>query len=147
MSASDTAWAEHTDAYQIGRAARDAEVADLADRADRYRTALQRFANAHLLSAEDELDLDAVVEEAGKALGERAVNACPVRGVACADHGFVHGEEAEELRAGIERLASEHRGGAGKRVTALCDDLLDLLDEVDARDSLAFREGKVGGAP
>ena len=29
MSAADTAWAEHTDAYAIGRASRDAEVAEL----------------------------------------------------------------------------------------------------------------------
>lgn len=142
MTASDTAWAEHTDAYEIGRASRDAEVAELADRAERYRTALQRFANAHLLPVEEAIDLDAIVEEAGRALGERAANACPVRGVACADHGFVHGQEAEELRAGVERLAKEHRGGASKRVTVLCDDLLDLLDEVDARDSLAFLETK-----
>ncbi len=32
------------------------------------------------------------------------MSGCPVRGRACIEHGFIHGGEAEELRAGIEKL-------------------------------------------
>ncbi|MBI4020713.1 MAG: hypothetical protein HY369_00555 [Candidatus Aenigmarchaeota archaeon] len=52
----------------------------------------------------------------------------------CHEHNFTHGAEAEELRQGIERLISN----AGIRVTTSA--LQRLLDRVDARDSLAFRE-------
>lgn len=58
-----------------------------------------------------------------------------VIGLPCKRHkGAVHGREAEELRRGIEKI-----------LTADLDDyafaLRELLDEVDARDSLAFLEG------
>jgi hypothetical protein len=54
----------------------------------------------------------------------------------CATHGgAVHGGEAEELRAGIEGLlrSEDHAG-------TLRLELQKLLDRVDARDSLAYRE-------
>lgn len=60
---------------------------------------------------------------------------CSVKGKPCLEHGFIHGGEAEELRAGIEAILRKW-----------CDDedaydaLSKLLDDVDARDSLAFRE-------
>lgn len=46
----------------------------------------------------------------------------------CKKHGFVHGAEAEELR---QRLECEYGHHKGVRV---------ILDEIDARDSLAFLE-------
>lgn len=54
-------------------------------------------------------------------------------GVLCKTHGFVHGKEAEELRNSIEALASNPKG-------CTQNELLQLLDKVDARDSLAFLE-------
>lgn len=65
-----------------------------------------------------------------------------VVGAACDRHGgAVHGHEAEELRAGIEQIRRDHPAE---------DDDLDahiiraalrrLLDDIDARDSLAFLE-------
>jgi hypothetical protein len=59
---------------------------------------------------------------------------CAVYKDGCEEHGFVHGAEAEELRAGIERLVAKY-----KRSIPLLR-LVDLLDSVDARDSLAYRE-------
>jgi hypothetical protein len=57
-----------------------------------------------------------------------------VVGVPCKRHfGATHGREAEELRKGIEKILASD-----------LDDfphaLRELLDEVDARDSLTFRE-------
>jgi hypothetical protein len=74
----------------------------------------------------------------------QVVAACVV-GLPCDRHGgAVHGQEAEELRAGIEqillntadvRLEDEESVLAGIRKA-----LIFLLDRVDARDSLSFRE-------
>lgn len=71
-----------------------------------------------------------------------------VVGLACEKHyGAIHGREAEELRAGVEQILRDTSG-----VSNLYDDealhvlretrrkLVALLDRVDARDSLAFRE-------
>jgi len=59
-----------------------------------------------------------------------------VVGIACERHGgAVHGREAEELRAGVERII-----GQDFDVESLRDDLRQMLDDVDARDSLVFRE-------
>ena len=66
-----------------------------------------------------------------------------VIGMACERHTeAVHGKEAEELRVGIERIVRD--------MDAVDEDdepfretrakLTALLDDVDARDSLAFRE-------
>lgn len=49
-----------------------------------------------------------------------------VIGVYCQRHGFIHGQEAEELRERLEELGDK----AVNRV----------LDEVDSRDSLAYLE-------
>lgn len=72
--------------------------------------------------------------EAGKA--ERTP--CPVANVPCAVHGYIHGKEAEELRTSIEQLLAENEDRVSRH------DLWDLLDNVDARDSLAFVEAKDG---
>lgn len=60
-----------------------------------------------------------------------------------------HEREAEELRRGVETLISE-KGELVRELVAFdadelavkASDLLDLLDRVDARDSLAFLEKK-----
>lgn len=69
---------------------------------------------------------------------------CPVYKEPCHEHGFQHGAEAEELRAGIEEVV-KYMG----RDDIDTDDLLGvkgrlqrLLDRVDARDSLAYLEAK-----
>jgi hypothetical protein len=70
---------------------------------------------------------------------------------ACPVHGFAkHGKEAEELRAGIEKIINEHCGALDgsdpsryeEATEDMCDDLQALLDRVDARDSLAYLERK-----
>ena len=71
--------------------------------------------------------------------------ACCVVGVRCDQHyGAVHGQEAEELRAGIEQIlrnTSDVEDAAAPDVlSALRKSLIFLLDRVDARDSLAFCE-------
>lgn len=59
-----------------------------------------------------------------------------VVGRSCAKHGgVVHGQEAEELRAGIEQILSDSWD-----VREVRKSLLFLLDRIDARDSLTFRE-------
>lgn len=51
------------------------------------------------------------------------------------DHRKADGREAEELRSGIESLIEGSRDGKVPTV-----DLQTMLDQVDARDSLAFIE-------
>lgn len=63
---------------------------------------------------------------------------CPVYSRPCPEHDHVHGAEAEELRTAIESLIEEVR--AGVRVSAA--QLQALLDNIDARDSLAYIEAK-----
>ena len=54
----------------------------------------------------------------------------------CSVHGgAIHGGEAEELRAGIEAILS-----SDVPIDEWRHELQRLLDRVDARDSLAFRE-------
>lgn len=61
---------------------------------------------------------------------------CPRYGYYCTDHEFVHGAEAEELRSGVEEILSGLDSGKMPRWAVR---LQALLDEVNARDSLAFR--------
>ncbi len=70
--------------------------------------------------------------------------ACVV-GLPCGRHGgAVHGQEAEELRAGVEQIlrdTADARDDEASFVLAeLRRSLVFLLDRVDARDSLSFRE-------
>lgn len=66
---------------------------------------------------------------------------CPVYAGYCSEHGFTHGAEAEELREGIERLIADAASNPDDGVRRVSTrDLQRLLDEVDARDSLAFSE-------
>ncbi len=54
---------------------------------------------------------------------------CTLYAAHCPKHGFVHGREAHELRTELEALI---------RLSAVSD----ILDRVDARDSLAYEESK-----
>lgn len=56
-----------------------------------------------------------------------------VFGEYCSLHDFVHGAEAEELRERFEKLLAQGGGVEDYDVQA-------ILDEVDARDSLAYLE-------
>ena len=73
---------------------------------------------------------------------------CPVYAGYCAEHGFTHGAEAEELREGVERILEKMPANseldtledAQHELSSMRRALHDLLDAVDARDSLAFSE-------
>ena len=74
----------------------------------------------------------------------KVANFCVV-GVRCDQHcGAVHGQEAEEMRAGIEQILKSTSDvdddEAPDVLRALRKSLIFLLDRIDARDSLAFRE-------
>jgi len=71
-------------------------------------------------------------------------DACVI-GAPCDRHcGAVHGQEAEELRAGVEQILTNTSDvdddDAPDVLRALRKSLSFLLDRIDARDSLAFRE-------
>lgn len=54
----------------------------------------------------------------------------------CREHGHVHGSEAEELRAKLAKLRADDDGNVpGYQIEH-------LLDDVDARDSLAYLENR-----
>lgn len=63
-------------------------------------------------------------------------NECPMH-VSCVAHGFFHGAEAIELREGIEKII-ENQSSRGESYAY--DRLRNLLEQVDARDSLAYAE-------
>jgi hypothetical protein len=88
---------------------------------------------------------EALAQDFAKALVQLA-DTCAV-GLPCATHeGVRHGQEAEELRAGIEQILSNTTSVRGDEAAvvlkALRKSLIFLLDNVDARDSLAFRENQ-----
>jgi hypothetical protein len=58
-----------------------------------------------------------------------------VFGEFCSYHGFVHGAEAEELREKLEKFVGASTNGGRRQVQR-------ILDEVDARDSLAYVEAR-----
>jgi hypothetical protein len=70
-------------------------------------------------------------------------DACVV-GLPCDKHGAVHGQEAEELRAGVEQILKNTSDVVVDAVPdvlhALRKSLIFLLDRIDARDSLGFRD-------
>lgn len=61
---------------------------------------------------------------------------CAISAKPCARHGYAHGQEAEELRAGVEKIL-----GNSNKVAPVAE-LQRLLDKTDARDSLAYLEAK-----
>lgn len=79
-------------------------------------------------------------KEIDEAVAEvRRESTCPIIAGLCAEHGHVHGREAEELRRGIEQLIESN---AGVHLSNWPEELQDLLDRVDARDSLALFEAQ-----
>lgn len=60
-----------------------------------------------------------------------------VIGEPCPEHGFIHGGEAEELRERFERLELSL---SMKGKTSRAREIREILDSVDARDSLAWVE-------
>lgn len=58
-----------------------------------------------------------------------------VFGQRCRKHGFIHGAEAEELRQRFEHLANDPHGDEAIRAR-----ISQILDDVDARDSVAWGE-------
>jgi hypothetical protein len=83
-------------------------------------------------------DVFAATYDADDAPRSEGARAKCVIGEYCRRHQFVHGAEAEELRKRIEGLIGR---GSVNRSNALQD----VLDEVDARDSLAFLEAREKG--
>lgn len=73
----------------------------------------------------------------------QVADACVI-GLPCEKHGgAVHGQEAEELRAGVEKILQDTSGVRDGEPSDLEDfrrSLIRLLDRVDARDSLSFLE-------
>lgn len=67
-------------------------------------------------------------------MGKRSYRStCPVYRTVCTEHGWVHGAEAEELRKAIEVFIA-------KRIKPSPNRLQRMLDDIDARDSLAHVE-------
>ena len=99
-------------------------------------------------SASEPLPIDRLARSFAEAIIKMAD--CCVVGVRCDRHyGEVHGQEAEELRAGVEQIlhntADVRDDEAAFVLAEQRKALIFLLDRIDARDSLAFREatGKV----
>lgn len=88
-------------------------------------------------------DSNVLACEFARALAQIA-DRCVV-GMSCEKHqGVVHGQEAEELRAGIEQIidntAAVHAHEAASVLRETRRSLIFLLDQIDAGDSLSFRE-------
>jgi hypothetical protein len=87
--------------------------------------------------------IDCPARDFAKALGQIAA-ACVV-GLPCDRHaGEVHGQEAEELRAGIEQILRNtddvRPEDAASVLASVRKSLIFLLERVGERDSRAFRE-------
>lgn len=80
----------------------------------------------------------------------QVTDACVI-GLPCDRHGGeIHGQEAMELRAGIEKILGSTdplMGDAALILSIQLEALSRLLDHVDACDSLAFREAMNSGEP
>ncbi len=63
-----------------------------------------------------------------------------VIGKYCKEHQFVHGAEAEQLRASVEHFRDQLDNADFGDLDGIRGGLTALLDQVDARDSLAFVE-------
>lgn len=75
---------------------------------------------------------------------------CLVYEKSCADHGFIHGAEASELREGIEELIKQYSDCDRDGDCAGChliEELEALLEKVDARDSVARQEAQLPKGP
>jgi hypothetical protein len=130
---------------------------------DLSRTKLDKDSGAELVFEEDGLvlrlynqggydstdtDINALIElmmtiPETAAIVEQSVKvhskACPLLDHPCREHDFIHGKEAEELREGLKKLIDLARYDADELGVSIIS-LQDLLDSVDARDSLAWLE-------
>jgi hypothetical protein len=103
---------------------------------------IQQIAISHAWRYQNETGNYLPVRVLSTAIAEALSSSAPVErprecviGKYCHRHGFIHGGEAEELRSKVEKILGRVRGeGRLSRV------LRDMLDEVDARDSLALLE-------
>ena len=89
-------------------------------------------------------DPEVLVRDFAEAIVQFAAS-CVV-GLPCVKHGgAIHGQEAEELRAGVEQILKNTSDvddvAAPDVLRSLRKSLIFLLDRIDARDSLAFRVG------
>lgn len=73
----------------------------------------------------------------GRSPQSRRSKAACVLGRYCTTHEFTHGAEAEELRERFQKLA-DAKEAAGK--LAVAGQIRAILDDVDARDSVAWLE-------
>ena len=75
---------------------------------------------------------------------ERLRSHCQVGKSICGEHAQIHGAEASELRARFERLINMPSGHESiENGTFICIDAMsEILEDVDARDSLMFSEAK-----
>lgn len=98
-------------------------------------------------------EIEIRAQELEKALKILRGEACPIKYVECEEHGWFHGEEAEELRKGIEIILDGFEDAVdtdsvsqlqrlADSLLGVRDDLQKLLDETNARDSLAFLKSK-----
>lgn len=87
------------------------------------------------------IEADRIVSELNAGLGPKCV-----LGEACDLHGFVHGGEAEELRSRFTEYAEDIQDKHKVRGKTVSEELISILDEVDARDSVAFLETRAGRA-
>lgn len=73
------------------------------------------------------------------ALAPPAPKKCVI-GEYCHTHGWIHGQEAEQLREGVEKILDEvdHEVEVADAANELDRRLRVMLDAVDARDSAAF---------
>lgn len=95
---------------------------------------------------EAELIVKRAIQSAVEAPPDAAPQKCVI-GEYCRSHGFIHGAEAEELRQRIETMLSEVDHEGDDAFEALVQALQFTLDEVDARDSLAFVSTPQGIVP
>lgn len=91
------------------------------------------------LRSDDEDASGYICSRCQKAL-EKLIGGCRVRANHCDEHGYVHGAEAEELRAGLEKALSNLGTDCCRHDDDLASEIRNLLDYVDARDSLAYCE-------
>jgi polyhydroxyalkanoate synthesis regulator phasin len=81
------------------------------------------------------------------AAAARAPRLACIIGEYCHDHGFIHGAEAEELRKRVETILADVDHEGDDAAEALDRALRIMLDEVDARDSLAYLDRTAARAP
>ncbi len=128
------------------------DLLDAISEVERLRAAndelFQRNVNADELHLADE----STIYQLEKKLASRSPETATVKsqivklpcviGDYCRDHGFIHGSEAEELRERIDWILKDVEHDPETAANVIVGALRTMLDEIDARDSLAFVESK-----